>query len=450
MLASMKMITAGLLVLGLGVGVRAQAQSCDGGYAVFFANGMFTTRPEAQEALEHLRSLAASEIRASEFERIQWGLAHNVSEELPLQVAQVLSQYSERGFSDFQSWLREPSFNPSFALVDILASDRFWEQTGFSAIELDDAAVAHQLSLYRLAISQKRKVIVIAHSQGNLYSDIVYSRLTPQEQKHVGIVHVASPAARNLGVHSYRPVTDQYHNFAGDLVIALPSFLNSNPATHSQSANPFRTSSGHHFVNDYLRDPVVGRLIVRDLARHMNGLQGYCGTDISDAHVILGGSIIDLRRATSADVVCSRGRGPGSPLVEGVFDYDFPDNARRDENAARHLRWSYFHHPRSATFMTGSIQISPEAVGTDAWAVSEQTSGGYSVTAFRIVGSVDRGSVRFQMCSARDYRGFIEGFPGYDPSLDRLDVRMIYNEATNPDNINVSRSFSVDRNWPAP
>ena len=54
-----------------------------------------------------------------------------------------------------------------------------------------DAVDANVLS-YRLELALTNKVILVAHSNGNVYADEAYGRLTPAERTSVGVVAVAT------------------------------------------------------------------------------------------------------------------------------------------------------------------------------------------------------------------------------------------------------------------
>lgn len=435
--------------------VDAQAPSCDRGYAVFFANGMFTSTPQAEESLAYLRTLAATELPRSEFERIEWALAPNVSEDALYQFVQVLSQYTGADFEDIRAWLREPSLVPGTEtlnlLVNVLPSDDFWQRAGFTAIEPNDGTVAHHLSLYRLAIAQRKKVIVVAHSQGNLYADLVYAQLTPEEREHVGIVHVASPAAGNLGVHSYLPITDQYYNFTTDWIIIAPARLNGNSPNYSQTKTPWETLSGHAFINDYLRDPVVGPLIVRDIGRQMDGLKGYCDEEPTRTATVTGVDVLTMRPSVETDRVCNAGDALGSPFIEGVFDYAFPPHARNDAGSTRSLQWTYSPGGNSTiNFMTANTSVDRAENVTGEWLLGRINRGGYTTAAYRVEGDDQRGSVRFQLCKPTRYETYTTGLMGYDPMVDAITIRITYNEPNNPDNITVMSSLPIEENWPPP
>jgi len=102
---------------------------------------------------------------------------------------------------------------------------------------LDTAAM---LDKYRKdSFNSKHNVLLVAHSQGNLFGNKMYDLLTDAEKKKFEMVSVATPASKVSKGGSY---TTLHYDL---LMRSIPGSLASNA-----------DGSGHTFVNSYLNNPI--------------------------------------------------------------------------------------------------------------------------------------------------------------------------------------------------
>jgi hypothetical protein len=110
------------------------------------------------------------------------------------------------------------------------------------------------------ALSKSRKVLIVAHSQGNFYMNNVYQQFDQDDRFNIRLLSVATPAAY-VGTPG---TTFPYVSRGDDFISHLPGSL---PATSvvptSSDFLPFPTN--HAFIERYLDDAAVGA-IVRSLA----------------------------------------------------------------------------------------------------------------------------------------------------------------------------------------
>jgi hypothetical protein len=126
----------------------------------------------------------------------------------------------------------------------------------FSQIDLNSYVnqddLDKHLAQYRAEFS-KGHVVVIGHSQGNLYANQAYNRLSLTEKGRFGIVAVATPSSSVAG---YASGEEPYTTLKEDRIIALvrsifPSTLE--PKTSNGSGPPCGNDSlCHNFIGTYL------------------------------------------------------------------------------------------------------------------------------------------------------------------------------------------------------
>jgi hypothetical protein len=167
--------------------------------AVVFANGMSNHIDDAQASRDTLRRLLAPRLELDPH-AITFDIAYNHSENALEQLWQVAKQRAPMSVSLFVRILN--------GLVP--APDWFNDELKRLAAAIDlqafagDADLAAQVQIYRDHLRKGRKVVVVAHSQGNLYANAAYRSLfesaqpTPGE-RDFGIVGVALPAPTVAG-----------------------------------------------------------------------------------------------------------------------------------------------------------------------------------------------------------------------------------------------------------
>jgi hypothetical protein len=214
---------------------------------VAFGNGMFTTEMEAMMALTELRLLVEDARPALEGEAWAFEIAYNETEPVLEQLIEVAEQRVGADLAIFWRML---------AGVE-LAPDWLREEAGRIAIEVqqvpfveDEDSIAH-VARYRELLNDGSKVVLVAHSQGNLYANAAYATLFEREAAplpaSLGIVSVASPTDRVGGMGPHTTLHE-------DLVIAgvravFPSTLAGNVSASGAAIEPL----GHGFTTAYLR-----------------------------------------------------------------------------------------------------------------------------------------------------------------------------------------------------
>lgn len=125
-------------------------------------------------------------------------------------------------------------------------------------LDFDSDDVDLNVLSYRLALALGNKVILVAHSNGNVYADEAYGRLTPVERTSVGVVAVASLIGSVPGNGPH--VTLEEDTF----VRGFPGHLSAN-TTNTGGFCP-DVIGCHAFVDFYMDGSVSGPKIVQDVS----------------------------------------------------------------------------------------------------------------------------------------------------------------------------------------
>jgi len=125
-------------------------------------------------------------------------------------------------------------------------------------LTFDSDAVDANVRSYRAELALRNKVILVAHSNGNVYAGEAYGRLTPAERTSVGVVAVATLLGSVPGNGPYVTLVED------TFVAAFPGHLPAN-TTNTGGFCP-EIIGCHAFVDFYLDGSVSGPKIVKDVS----------------------------------------------------------------------------------------------------------------------------------------------------------------------------------------
>lgn len=103
-------------------------------------------------------------------------------------------------------------------------------------------AVVHVLT-YKREILEGRKVVLVAHSQGNFFANRAYTSLSADEKRSTGIVSVANPDSAVADGRPYTTLTNDW------VIAAIPGALRGNTTNSPNASHDFLH---HGFVESYL------------------------------------------------------------------------------------------------------------------------------------------------------------------------------------------------------
>ncbi|WP_157128674.1 hypothetical protein [Cupriavidus sp. USMAA2-4] len=274
-----------VFVLFFQIATPAAAQAnryCSSEYLILFGNGVNTIFPDWVQSVQALRDIAGDSHNEVP---VNYGLAENPSDGVLLDLYQVYQQkVSEdpslswelliRVFVGAVDGLTFGTISKVQALItDTAAANSQQLQAKFQAqYNYTDADVVAQKALVIDGLkNQGNRVLLVAHSQGNLYANAVHRAVYNDPDVTPGsfsLVAVATPA-------NFVPQGVPYTTSDNDVVInALRQFISSSVLAANVSV-PFRFDdvSGHFFTGTYLNTNYVARTkISTDIIASMDRL----------------------------------------------------------------------------------------------------------------------------------------------------------------------------------
>jgi hypothetical protein len=279
----MKQSLASLILLSCtALSVARAASNCPaGGTTIFYGNGVLTTQARAASTLNTLMFSIdhALDVKAPQRDPscVRYGLAYDslfVNDKGLLGdvynlIGQLITAAIQKGLTDqsraqsdlYQSNLDSPS--PPDTWDSAVGPTYVADFASFVAANQPD--VQTHVALYMNELTSRNAVLVIAHSQGNLYANQAYSFIgAPHDQFYT--IALATPANNVLG--ELPPITlDTQLTLNNDLILFIPGAIS--PGNISNTNTPGRCGSGigsryrcHDVVNSYLLGNASGPAII--------------------------------------------------------------------------------------------------------------------------------------------------------------------------------------------
>lgn len=241
------MIRKSICLLGFLVYLFANtvlAQSCDNpespeSVRIYYVNGMNNEEPDIDKSIVALTSLIGRNVN------FDFGTSINIKEQGLEQYLQVAEQKLDEP-NEYWEWLADLSIAPQWFKNDF----RRYVEVNAAASYSNDADLRTMVDEYLQDLRSGKKVVLVAHSQGNFYANNAYqyiSQYFPKYKDSVGIVSVGTPANRVNGGGPY--VTN-----SNDLIINLVRAVSVGQVLPANmTAAPSKDFPRYHnFVDTYL------------------------------------------------------------------------------------------------------------------------------------------------------------------------------------------------------
>lgn len=238
---------------------------------VFFGNGVKTLEKKAYDSQNIIKNQLEKYLPPEEFVLLGFDVAYNGTHTLPLDLLESTAQVLTGNISGFWRffWRLVPVpnwFSDKFILLSSVLE--------YSALVTTDSLKDH-VTKYKTAIAEGKKIILVAHSQGNLFGNQAYNLLTPGEQSSFGMVAVANVDSHVLGnTAAGAPYTSLTDDKVISALIALQLNLPTSPM-NPNTENPVASEDawGHLFVESYMVDGSVSEMqITEDILTTLGNL----------------------------------------------------------------------------------------------------------------------------------------------------------------------------------
>lgn len=218
--------------------------ACNAKATLYFGNGILTQFGSARASLDRLRTGVEASLGETERGSVTYELAYNATGGAISDIWEAIKQRQELASIDLSTFL--------LIIAGLYDAPPSVQATLRSAIAerirtatVNSADLGKHVQLYKNAIGSGRKVVIVAHSQGNLFANLAYSALTASERTSFGIVSVANPSSSVAGGGPYTTLSN-------DAIISLiPLALPFN--TSNGFTAPFYDFTGHFFLESYYR-----------------------------------------------------------------------------------------------------------------------------------------------------------------------------------------------------
>lgn len=265
----MKNIYIGFIVFIL-VGFASDTGFCvNNKVHVYFSNGILNELSEAKAGLATLMTKIEPTIQGTTLENsLVYDVSHNQTEGLLEDLLESADQLF--GLTERQFWRM-------LGGLEIMPDGLQEQFKDYSSQVTQDLIRGNQeiqdhIKKYNEQLCSGNKVVVVAHSQGNLYANIAYLGIEPNVIEGFGIVSVANPDYYVAGGGPYTSLWED------QVVAAIPTAMVRNLNNFPDNVNYFDWS-GHKFVDSYFAEgrPAETK-IANDILSTINTLQWPEGT----------------------------------------------------------------------------------------------------------------------------------------------------------------------------
>ena len=240
--------------------------------AIFYGNGVKSLKREARDAAELIEKRLKAELLPEEFKGIEFNIAYNGTHTLPLDLLESVIQILTGNISKFWRYFFGLDPIPEWFAEKFVLLAGVLDKSGL----LTTDSLARHVNTYKTAIAEGKKVILVAHSQGNLFGNQSYNLLDSRERQSFGMISVANVDSNVLGNHT---ADAPYTTLASDKIIlaliAAQLALPTSPMLPNTENSPGPESFwGHSFVDSYMVEASTSAMqIIGDIAAALRSLE---------------------------------------------------------------------------------------------------------------------------------------------------------------------------------
>ncbi len=294
------------------------AIACEQDYKIYYVNGVANTRAAAIASMKDLKAQVSQATRENglNIRCLEFGIAYNHSEGMVNDLLEAFVQrglqsdypmlvpfiYSYEDLEMYEQLLFEDEYEDAYYLIQEIQTQEF-QATDDIFVTLRE----HTNSYYD-DLKLQKKLILVAHSQGNFYANSAYVEMTENilyeqigNDDNFSIVSVATPANRVRG-----PDPNRYTTLLSDFIHLVPGALDHNISNQLGCDIPpvvppeisialLRNSvECHSFTQAYLRGEVAGNRIIDQI---MSLFDENGATTIKNAILVQDANVLDIEES---------------------------------------------------------------------------------------------------------------------------------------------------------
>ena len=248
------------------------------GTTFYFGNGMFNTEEEAEQSLDHL-AIEIKKTISDDSRDLEYRLAYKQSESFFIQILNVLEEKAIDNLEHMWLWHAGLEDSPDWysKWVEIITSRNMEDRK-----EAFPDLLPH-LDGYSDSILRGHNVILVSHSQGNLYANQVMKNLDEHGEPNLtgsistknkrfplyplfkdifANVQIATPAAQTIGGSPYSTFRD---DIVMQFVRTVSNALPGNLLKSGRNLGSDGDRLGHNFMRAYLRSNESRMKILNDI-----------------------------------------------------------------------------------------------------------------------------------------------------------------------------------------
>jgi len=247
----MKRIFCLLIVCLLGgmlVAETCAASICETKEAViFFGNGVKSLKRDARDSIALIEKRLKAELLPEEFKTLEFDIAYNGTHTLPLDLLESVIQLLTGNISKFWRYFFGLDPIPEWFAENFILLAGMLDESSL----LTTDSLAKHVNTYKTVIAEGKKVILVAHSQGNLFGNQSYNLLESRERQSFGMVSVANVDNNVLEADS--PYTTLKTDKVIQALIAVQLGLPTSPMRPNTENFPAADNFwGHSFIDSYM------------------------------------------------------------------------------------------------------------------------------------------------------------------------------------------------------
>jgi len=214
---------------------------------VFFGNGIKTAEKKAYDSRNIIKKRLKEELSPADFEVLDFDVAYNETHGLPLDLLEATVQILTGNISRFWRIFSGLEVMPDWFADRIILLETALDK---SSLVTTDSLKNH-VTTYRTKIAEGKKVLLVAHSQGNLFGNQAYSLLSSRERQSFGMVSVATVDNNVLGAGG--PYTTLTSDKVVTALIAAQILLPTKPLIpNTENLQEPGDFLGHYFIDSYM------------------------------------------------------------------------------------------------------------------------------------------------------------------------------------------------------